>query len=144
MNDMALITCTKCGETKPKREFAADKRKRNGRQSHCRACDRKRIREIYRKKRVALLNKLGGPICNRCGFSDIRALQIDHIHGGGFQEYKASGNRTVYARLYKLTSEELKKDYQVLCANCNCIKRIENREHGNLISPATDDLSKLL
>ena len=35
-----------------------------------------------------LLEILGG-VCVKCGFSDVRALQIDHINGGGFKAKKA-------------------------------------------------------
>src|SRR3990170_8952832 len=46
----------------------------------------------YRKKLIELL----GGKCIRCGFSDIRALQIDHITGHGSEELHKKGNITAY------------------------------------------------
>lgn len=79
--------------------------------------------------RLQILEKLGNK-CVRCSFSDIRALQIDHINGGGKKEILAfKGNfRNYYKNIRKnVKSGDLKK-YQLLCANCNWIKRYENKE----------------
>ena len=76
------------------------------------------------RTRIAAIVLLGEK-CSRCGFDDIRALQIDHINAGGSQEFKKLGQGGVYRKV--LTSPE---DYQCLCANCNWIKRSEERgEH---------------
>jgi hypothetical protein len=81
---------------------------------------------------------LGGK-CIKCGFIDIRALQIDHIHGGGLKELRKNGNYAIYYKIVK-DPEKAKEDYQVLCANCNWIKRFENKEIPNLrlFDPAKD------
>jgi len=69
------------------------------------------------------ITKLGGK-CAICGFSDERALQIDHIKGGGIQDVKKHGNHyTMYKHIL-----ENPDGYQVLCANCNWIKRHRNHE----------------
>jgi hypothetical protein len=78
------------------------------------------------KKRTLLLDFLGGK-CVRCGFTDYRALQIDHIDGGGLKELKEIGNHGVYKNAY-IHPEK----YQVLCANCNWIKKVENKENANM------------
>lgn len=67
---------------------------------------------------------LYGSKCGHCGFTDPRALQLDHIHGGGVKENKALGTRGIYQRALKYPDE-----YQLLCANCNWIKRVENKEY---------------
>ena len=67
---------------------------------------------------------LGG-VCKRCGFGDIRALQIDHIDGGGNAESK--DRSYLY---YKRVAGAGAGRYQLLCANCNWIKRYENNENG--------------
>lgn len=77
----------------------------------------------YQKLRKRVLDQYGCK-CNRCGFSDWRALQIDHVHGGGTREHQAIRNAGIYRRALKLP-----KEYQVLCSNCNWIKRYENSEH---------------
>ena len=75
---------------------------------------------------VRILNALG-PKCSRCGFEDIRALQIDHKNGGGTQERKQFKNGYQYE---KYIFEHLDSGkYQVLCSNCNLIKRDEMQEN---------------
>ena len=74
-----------------------------------------------------------GKECSICGFSDIRALQVDHIKGNGSRERKKlSGNYYKFI-LGDVVSNPNK--YQTLCANCNWIERSENDENrkvGNL------------
>lgn len=84
---------------------------------------RARIRKLQRRLREQVFDILGRK-CVRCGFDDIRALQVDHIEGGGYKERKAKGTWTVYYNIIKTSG----KGYQILCANCNVIKRIENKE----------------
>ena len=79
-----------------------------------------------RKKRLELLLLAGGVECKRCGFNDQRALQIDHIDGGGIKEKHITNN--VYSFIKQVGLYP--KKYQVLCANCNWIKRYENDESG--------------
>lgn len=70
--------------------------------------------------------------CMRCGFNDIRALQIDHKNGHGHNDrkiFKLSG--TSLYRFYLKNPELAKETLQVLCANCNWIKKDENSEHAH-------------
>jgi hypothetical protein len=79
------------------------------------------------KKHVIYHYSNGTMVCAKCGFSDIRALSIDHINGGGrkhTQELKKVG--TIFYRW--LIKNNFPKGYQVLCMNCNYIKKIENKE----------------
>lgn len=84
--------------------------------------------------RKEILTLLGGALrCQSCGWDkDWRALQIDHIHGNGRQDSRTSGGNT---NLWSLRNwirqypEAAKAMYQVLCANCNWIKRADNQEH---------------
>lgn len=70
-----------------------------------------------------------GNKCRICGFLDYRALQIDHINGGGIQERNSrNGSHDRAFVLKSILNKENK--YQLLCANCNWIKRFENKEHG--------------
>ncbi len=73
--------------------------------------------------------KFYGGSCVRCGFSDIRALHIDHINGGGKKERDA-GRHGIF-ELWKITKDDpvmARATFQLLCANCNSIKRHENYE----------------
>lgn len=82
--------------------------------------------DMERKIRTAVVHKLGR-VCKKCGYSDARALQIDHVHGDGIKE--RDKRKTVYARIMR--GEVDVSRYQLLCANCNWIKRWENNEGSN-------------
>ncbi len=86
-----------------------------------------RAKELLQEKKIEVLELLGGAVCVRCGFSDPRALQIDHIGGGGNKEAIARRHGTSYYRHIKKVGGV---GYQVLCANCNWIKRVENGEES--------------
>lgn len=79
--------------------------------------------------RIAAVGKLGGK-CKRCGFEDMRALQIDHILGRGNEDRR---NKMVGYKLYLeiIRNPLAKEKYQILCANCNWIKKYENKETLN-------------
>jgi hypothetical protein len=85
-------------------------------------------KKYHAKKRQELFDLLGNKCC-RCGFSDKRALQIDHINGGGRLE-RIKYNTKDFHRLVLLSLKNKENKYQLLCANCNWIKRTENREWG--------------
>lgn len=76
---------------------------------------------LQKKKAYELLGK----VCIKCGFSDWRALQIDHINGKG----ETTGFGT-YKEVIKDPSR-----FQLLCSNCNWIKRHENREGYQILDP---------
>ena len=76
--------------------------------------------------RIELMNILGGAVCVKCGFKDIRALQFDHIEDDGYKEGK-KGPATLY-KYYADRQEYAKIKLQVLCANCNIIKEIMRRK----------------
>ncbi len=82
-------------------------------------------RERRQEQRAAAMQLLGGK-CVHCGFSDWRALQIDHVHGGGHAEIRRLGSTW---RMYQRVQKHL-EDYQLLCVNCNWIKRYEKKEHN--------------
>ncbi len=81
------------------------------------------------RKRLLTITILGGK-CSQCGISDIRVLQIDHINGGGQHQRKHEGGYKRVTKEVLCDTENAKKKYQLLCANCNWIKRYENNEHN--------------
>jgi hypothetical protein len=91
--------------------------------------------ERYIKTRNEVIQALGGKCVNPYNLfphpdwcNDLSCLQVDHIHGGGRQEVKKFPNSLSF---YKYVLEQVKlssKEYQLLCANCNLIKRDKNRE----------------
>lgn len=118
------------GWTYPCKRCLADARARyrNENRAHVRSAQR----DAYWKIRLDALEALGGR-CVRCGFDDLRALQIDHILGGGTKEHRTIGNSAVYRKV--LAGEP---GYQCLCANCNWIKRAENNENFSLTRPGKE------
>jgi DNA-binding XRE family transcriptional regulator len=59
---------------------------------------------------------------------DNRTLQIDHKRGGGMQEAKHFGGASPMYKYYLKHIEEANENLQILCANCNWIKRFEKAE----------------
>lgn len=130
---MPLKTCTMCWIEKPLEAFYRHNGARDGRQTRCACCFKKILRATAadekvknRQYRAAALQYLGGK-CVHCGFADPRALQIDHIHGGGRQDIRKNGHGW---RFYRRVISTPDGTYQLLCANCNWIKRTESpNEH---------------
>lgn len=64
--------------------------------------------------------------CIRCGYSDLRALSIDHIKDNGAEERRkdktASTGTWFYSRLRR---RGYPQGYQTLCMNCQFIKKAE-------------------
>ena len=97
--------------------------------NHNRPKQRHSGQRINQEHRLGALAVMGGK-CVWCGYDKSwRALQIDHIHGGGAKERKNGLNQVRLTRLIHLGLIEWEGKYQLLCANCNQIKRIENGEH---------------
>ena len=113
-------------------------RERLGKKAYCRLCNnayardynkqraqqnRERTRRWLRKLRREVLAKLGNK-CVHCGNTDHRVLQVDHVDGGGRKEEKKIGTQGIYRKIGKGHT----KGYQLLCSNCNWIKRHEQNE----------------
>lgn len=93
--------------------------------------NRERSRELNAQsaaRRKAECFALFGSKCQRCGFTDDRALQIDHINGAGSEDRRANyrAGKPLYAAI--LRGDKDQSEFQLLCANCNWIKRFENEE----------------
>jgi len=93
-------------------------------------------REHRYKVRKEILVLIGGAVrCQKCGYdADWRALQIDHINGGGRADADTNvrGLTNLWSLRNKLKRPDFlvaaRKKYQVLCANCNRIKCYTNDE----------------
>ena len=89
-------------------------------------CDALSKRRRVARLRAECLTLLGGQ-CIKCGFSDERALCIDHVNGGGRYERRHTNNIT-YLRGILESIKAKENKYQCLCANCNSIKAVELKE----------------
>ena len=102
--------------------------------------NRERIQKKYKEKfkqqkirRAAIRQEIIILLGNKCAnpynlphpdwCNDPKCLQIDHVHGGGYKEIKKHLSNYQKIILEKIKSGS--KDYQLLCANCNWIKRRE-------------------
>lgn len=79
-----------------------------------------------KEKRMAVMKILGNK-CSKCGFKDFRALQIDHVNGDGASDGNTRGSTFCLRVIESVRIGE--KRYQILCANCNWIKRCEKKEY---------------
>jgi 5-methylcytosine-specific restriction endonuclease McrA len=86
-----------------------------------------RLRALQAKRTI--YGVLGGTKCVHCGYDkDIRALQLDHINGGGRKDRDENRSTTKILKMHRDNLDSLKDKYQVLCANCNVIKKFDNNE----------------
>ena len=76
----------------------------------------------YARERESLMKILGGATCIKCGFSDVRALQFEHIHDDGHIDKKRFTRRDQFMRFYIENPSRARETLQVYCANCNQIK----------------------
>ncbi len=83
------------------------------------------------KLRQQVIEALGGK-CQRCEFDDWRALQVDHISGGGTQHRRTHVSMYRYYKDILASAQAQSGEYQLLCANCNQIKRYEEGEKYTL------------
>lgn len=77
---------------------------------------------VAKAKLKASLFDMYGHSCVWCGFDDKRALTLDHKRNNGNEERRSIGERGVYL---KAKNCFLPDEYQILCMNCQFIKRCE-------------------
>lgn len=97
--------------------------------------ERQRGRDNVKRLKMSILNHYSNDTM-RCmnpncevpgGATNIYALCIDHINGGGYQHTKKLKEEGI--RLYAwLKRNNYPIGYQVLCQNCNIIKKVTNKE----------------
>ena len=81
-----------------------------------------RVKECRDRVRTLIRERYGSE-CLQCGYStDTRALHIDHVVGGGEQERRVINGYPFWLKVSEAVTTGL---YQVLCANCNAIKKQE-------------------
>lgn len=129
INDGIVKLCPACGLTRPVEEFYKNKGRADGLTCLCWECHTKVTAKTARATKEKAFDKLGRE-CVHCGFSDIRALQIDHVNSdGGFDRILSP------AAFYKKVLDDTTGAFQTLCANCNWIKRHVNGEQRKSSKP---------
>lgn len=119
--------CARCLVKKPVSAYSPQPRYVDKLSSFCKVCNGA-YNAQYRLQAIALL----GGVCTVCGYSDTRALQIDHVFGDGHLERPAKRTQPGPASVYIAVIRQKEPGrYQLLCANCHVIK---TRESGEYIS----------
>lgn len=133
--------CSKCAIWKTRENFHLYSAAKSKMRSACKVCLSKprtkfkmskeealrRNHERTKRKKEKLVRHYskGTMKCESCGFSDIRALNIDRIDNSGHEHRKTVDN--VYDWLIR---ENFPEGFAVLCSNCNWKKHL--RQSGYL------------
>jgi hypothetical protein len=102
------------------------------RQWYARTCKRRlAIKKTQKQRLKAEVLQHYSPTltCQQCGFSDIRALSIDHIHGGGNEHRRRVSTKSGFRFYLWLKKHHFPSGFQVLCMNCQFIKAHEQQEY---------------
>lgn len=96
---------------------------------HCQAAKRLKMTP-YRYVRLMVIIKLGGK-CNHCPETDLRVLDINHIHGEKAPQQRTDGNVTSlkYEEHCAILDGKSMPHIEVTCCNCN---RRHEFERGNI------------
>ena len=113
--------CRQCKNAKLKERYATDESYRK-KVISSQKYDPEARKKLYHYHRRKAFEILGGYTCKCCGFDDPRALQIDHIDDTGYLKRKSG---EMGETLYRKVIETGGLGFQVLCANCNWIKKAE-------------------
>ncbi len=130
--------CNHCKELKPLSDFCKNKTQKDGYNAICKDCTSKNHATYYRSHReqekrahINYKQKLkvevfthygkGKCACIQCGFTDLRALSIDHLNGGGNAQRRLIHAANFYVWL---KNNDYPEGYQTLCMNCQWIKRL--------------------
>ncbi len=111
--------CKTCGEIDNNKFYGSNK-------TRCVKCYSRLYVERSRGIRDETIALLGGSC--KCGVSDRRALQIDHVNDNGAKERSSFTSKSKYYSTVLDNIRNGSNDYQILCANCNAIKEYERRQ----------------
>lgn len=126
---METKRCPRCENDLPIQDYYKNAGRRDGLSAYCARCMVGAGRESYLKLRHTAIQHLGGK-CRACGYDqDERALQIDHVNGDGRAQRKALSAR----QILKAALADVDGCVQLLCANCNQVKRFDEEEHGDRV-----------
>ena len=120
------IFCSNCNEIK---KYDLLQKKWNLKH-HSESAERSRKKNSTQRQEAH--QSLGGDICNQCSFDDPKAMQIDHIYGGGRADRAQFSSYYVWLDDIIDNPEKAREKLQILCVNCNIIKQhISDYGHCN-------------
>jgi hypothetical protein len=114
--------CRTCLLHKPSSNFKAHRKYPDGLYYECNRCTSSRSMEL----RVKALNVVGSVRCI-CGYSDPRALTIDHVNGNASADRQLGLGNSIYLRIIRRKAST--SNYMVLCMNCNHGKYVKYGNH---------------
>jgi hypothetical protein len=111
------------------RNFLREYRKRKGDKL------REQQRQYHFRLKVRLMQILDQAACVYCGSELFQCLQFDHKNGGGTKELIGlfGGNTLTMKRYYIQHPEEAREKLNVVCANCNILKKWRYAETSPII-----------
>ena len=122
-------SCLNCSKTEAKHKAKGLCSKCYEKQRDSTTVSKRESQRLEKQRKKIEIHTMLGSVCVKCGFTDSRALQIDHIFGGGYTERKLyPTNPKKYYSNILMSIKNNEHKYQLLCANCNWIKRYENNE----------------
>ena len=115
----ANAVCNSCGV-----KLVEETRSPNSRK--CYPCAALTFRKYYARVKEEVLRHYGNGwlACVVCGYTDDRALSIDHIDNNGAKERKGINPGRFY---FNLRNQNYPEGYQTLCMNCQWVKEAERR-----------------
>jgi hypothetical protein len=88
----------------------------------------KEIRQqVYNGRKMRVLERVsknGKICCENCGCTELSFLEINHLNGGGCQEFKGS-KKNVQDRILK--GERDTDDLNILCRVCNALDHLQRK-----------------
>jgi len=81
-------------------------------------------KNVYDSRKKRALEMLGGSFCVNCGCDVLSFLEVNHINGKGWAEFKKYGNTSI-DRI--LSGKRSTKGLNVLCRVCNALDHLKRK-----------------
>jgi len=92
----------------------------------CKNCRKRHKKEQWHKLRKLVIEKYGGK-CVHCGEGRIGCLVMDHVNNDGAKERRERFKNGPSGLYIWLKDNPVSSNYQILCWNCNWLKRMEGK-----------------
>lgn len=109
MDSIPQKCCSKCGETKPLTEFSPDKRRIDGRSSHCRQCHRS-YEVLHPRPLKPKLQSGDSKTCNRCGTTKPVEQFVRCKDGDGYRN-QCKGCHYATTNTWRAQNKEHRREY---------------------------------